>query len=396
MEPKSVIVIDEEIEAMNIEKPKFDPFTFYAQCIGPNLLQSLSTIVLEPIKHWNTGVLSPLGSVLTPAEVENTALAYGDERGKAYISSLERFTKNLKPEDFDIAKHTEILTRGAHKVYVATEAYLENGVDPGIVVAECGQVNISGQIEECKSEVDKYLDFLDLDIAKTSANSCAELTRNLVQEDLQKPADPEFLAENLRDFKLILEDQVSAEEKVQLLDKIKLRLFLLVRYSNDPSFDYGQRAAMMNAAAQQQQLAYAQFASALQGNPGMQRGPIPNQMNPALMRASANFQGLPQNQQQLLIQQQQIQMQQRLQQQQILQQRMQAQGQQMMAGQQIQAPKQMMANQMGLQNQQLLPGRQIPASPFQHLPQQQVRNCANCGNVCPVNAGAPLCYGNDI
>ena len=393
------LIID--VDVSTIERPRLDPFTFFAQFLSPVLLQSLSTIIFDLVKHWNTGVLSPIGKVLTPPEVENTALAYGDERGKAYIASIERFTKNIDPQYFNVEKHTDFWTRGAHKVYKATEAFLEDGVKSGPIRVECGQVCVEEQIEECKGEVDKYLDFLDLDLAKANAINCAELTRNVVQDDLQLAVTPETLMENITDFDLILKNQIPAEEKAQLLDKIKLKLLLLVRYSNDPTFDYGQRARMnVNP---QQQAAYNQYAN-MHGRPmnaQMQQAQMQQGFNPAMMRARPD----PALQQQQLLMQQQLQMQ-RLQQQaqlQKMQQQMQMQGQQiqlpsqMLSGQQIQVPQQMLSGQqIQMPIQQMMGGQQLPGSPFQQMPPQQQgqRNCANCGNVCPVNSVAPLCYGD--
>ena len=384
-----------DVESSTVERPQLDPVSFFAQFMNPNMLQNLSAVLKEPIKHWNSGLLAPIGKVLTPSEVENTALTYGDERGKAYIASLERFTKNIDSGDFDVEKQTDFLTRGAHKVYLATEKFLEDGTTSGQIEVECGQICVEDQIEESKKEVEKILDFLELDLAKTSANSCLELTRNLTQEDLKRPFSIEFLNENRSGFEAILRNEIPIEEKVKLLDEIKVKLIMLVRYSNDPNFDYGQRARQQQ---QQQQTSNPYIVN------NMQQQVRPMNGNAQQMQQNFNQQMMrprpDQNQQQQMLMQQQIQMQmlqqqqmQKMREQQQLMQSQQQANQQMLSGQQIQVNHQMLSGQAQMPMQQMMNGQQ---QRFQQMPNQQgpTVNCANCGAICKPTGTTPLCYGN--
>jgi hypothetical protein len=160
-------------------------------------------------------------------EEYNTMISYGDQKGKAYINSIERFMKNIPADLFDTRKYCDQLTNGAHSLNIATINYCRNDTQK------------SKEVSGIDSQFNRLIRRVELDQALKNSVKCSDLTTPILNVEMKhlKPT-PYLLEENANDFKKLL-GQVSENDRKNLLERIRQRLLVLVQDSNSPEFELG-------------------------------------------------------------------------------------------------------------------------------------------------------------
>ena len=107
--------------------PKYpSPFIHFAKHHDPNITNCLDLDNLDAFYDWNVEKEEPK-TEFTSSESEFYFLTCGDLKGKAYIDSLERFTKGMDLKQLGFTERMSSLTRGAYGiVQSAKEAIAAN------------------------------------------------------------------------------------------------------------------------------------------------------------------------------------------------------------------------------------------------------------------------------
>ncbi|KAJ3274138.1 Bromodomain containing protein 7 [Terramyces sp. JEL0728] len=191
--------------------------------------ETLSDIDLNSLSHcWITS-LEP-NPIVSSNEAEFNYYL-GEDKGRAYVESLERFTKDLKYN----FKEKE-LTRGAHSIAKATRNVLEKKKESDYQDTECGQVSIKSQIQKLTNEAEILFRNAEREIFKKNANKCAFLSQPIgPSEQVQISTIEQAISDNKQEFQKIL--AMPVDSRKPHLEKVRKRLLQLVEQSNHTDFE---------------------------------------------------------------------------------------------------------------------------------------------------------------
>ncbi|KAJ3325006.1 Bromodomain-containing protein 9 [Boothiomyces sp. JEL0866] len=191
--------------------------------------ETLSDTDLNPLSQcWITSLEN---KPTTTSQESDFNYYFGEERGRAYVESLESFTKDIK-HNF---KEKE-LTRGAHQIAKATRNILDKKKEADYHDTECGKVSIKTQIQKLTNEAETLFKNAEKEIYKKQANKCGVLSQPVgTSAQVQIASIEQAINENKQEFQNIL--AMPIDSRKPHLEKLRKRLLLLVEQSNHSDFE---------------------------------------------------------------------------------------------------------------------------------------------------------------
>lgn len=235
-------MIDPDIK--NTQSGSYDPgtcspFMRFAKCYPSKLLNNVEIQNFDAHNYWNIGSTSH-SKPIWPVENEFAILTAGDNRGKSYTDSLERFFSGIT-DPISVSfldEKLKKLSRGALDISKNTKRLIvDHSQGPFKLETECGVVDISQRLEHCNGEIDRLLEQSEIELfRRLGAKNTTCLLSNQPDTSPVLQVSPVCFEKNRSDLAHIFNNPNDLN-RPETLDNIRKRLLALARFSQDKDLE---------------------------------------------------------------------------------------------------------------------------------------------------------------